>query len=370
MKNKIIHIRLKLRILFNLIFHKFATFLEVAVIPILLMGTLALAGFVLLESIEWYNVATKLEATEQIKAKNEIMRTLAQILGGAFVLTGLYFTAKNVFVSRRGQMTDRFKDALENLGETDNLLKRIGGIHALESIARDSPKDHWRIMEIFADFIRINTIDSSYTNSKSQILNEKRKPRADIQQVLEAIGRRNRAYLMGENRRLDLSGANLEGADLREANLEGVIFKGANLRRAILQKAHLKRADFSGANLENVNLNLADLTNTNFHQASLKNAQLRNAILKNTSFAMAQMQEASFENTYLYKVYLANAVLDEGSFENAYLKKCHFFDASLIRTSFEGAKITNPVELSEKQFKKATINNKTQLPKYFKKPII
>ncbi len=50
-------------------------------------------------------------------------------------------------------MTDRYTKAIEQLG-SDKLDVRIGGIYALERIARDSAKDHPTVMEVLTAFIR------------------------------------------------------------------------------------------------------------------------------------------------------------------------------------------------------------------------
>jgi hypothetical protein len=44
-------------------------------------------------------------------------------------------------LSREGQATDRYTKAIEQLG-SDKIDVRIGGIYALERVARDSPRDH------------------------------------------------------------------------------------------------------------------------------------------------------------------------------------------------------------------------------------
>ena len=363
LRKKLAHKQFKLGILYRIVLHHFLTLLEGAVIPLLLIGSLILVGFVLWQSKQWYAAAEHInELNLHIQAKNEIMRTLAQVLGGAFILTGLYFTAKNVFVSRRSQITDRFADALEKLSDTNNILKRIGGIHALESIARDSPGDHWRIMEIFTDFVRINTTDNAYLESQNSVPQEKQKPRADIQQILNAIGRRTRSHGIGESRCLDLTGANLSGADLRGANLEGANFRGTTLCGAILLEAHLRGANFSNANLKGANFNLADLKKANFHQANLEYAQLRKAFLNKTSFTMAHLEYASFEGTDLKGVYFLNAVLDSTSFEAAHLNGCHFSKASLKSTVLKGAAVSSPSGLTQTQVESAIVDKHTILP--------
>ena len=55
-------------------------------------------------------------------------------------------------------MTDRYTKAIEQLG-SDKLDVRIGGIYALERIARDSPRDHPTVMEVLSAFIRDHSHD-------------------------------------------------------------------------------------------------------------------------------------------------------------------------------------------------------------------
>ena len=56
-------------------------------------------------------------------------------------------------LSRDGQVTDRYAKAIEQLG-SEKLDVRIGGICALERVARDSARDHPAVMEMLAAFIR------------------------------------------------------------------------------------------------------------------------------------------------------------------------------------------------------------------------
>ena len=66
---------------------------------------------------------------------------------------GLFYTAFNYRLSRRGQVTDRFTIALERLGSTE-LYVRIGGVYALEHVMRDSADHHDDVIEVLIEFIR------------------------------------------------------------------------------------------------------------------------------------------------------------------------------------------------------------------------
>ena len=56
-------------------------------------------------------------------------------------------------LTEQGQVTDRYTKAIEQLGSKE-VDVCIGGIYALERIARDSARDHPTVMEVLAAFIR------------------------------------------------------------------------------------------------------------------------------------------------------------------------------------------------------------------------
>jgi len=68
----------------------------------------------------------------------------------------------------------------------------------------------------------------------------------------------------------DLWGANLRGADLRDANLEGANLRGADLRDANLEGANLRGAILWGAILRDANLEGANLRGANLRGADLR----------------------------------------------------------------------------------------------------
>jgi Pentapeptide repeats (8 copies) len=346
-------IAFRMRIVYTSVGQTVLASLERVIVPMLLASSFILIGVVLWKSWSWFALAGMIDVhshtKDRIMAENEIMRTLSQLFGGAFVLAGVYFTAKNIFLSRRGQTADRFSTAVENLGD-ENIMRRIGGIHALESIAIDSPRDHWRIMEIFAQYVRVTTTDHSYRAETAGSTC----PRIDVQQVLYAISRRNRGFKYGERRRLDLSGADIQGADLKGANLEGANLQRANLRHAILAQAHLKGANLDNANLEAASLVFSDLRNTIFYKATLERAQLRGAVIRKTSFVLANLRGASFDNTRITGALFVSALLQETSFVGAYLKHCEWHKAELSAAYLHNAIFYPPVHVGTSESQNTT----------------
>jgi hypothetical protein len=148
------------------------------------------------------------EATTREKLfdrENEARKTLAQILGGMFVLAGLYSSLQAFNLSREGQITDRFTKAIEQLGALDGTGKpklevRLGGIYSLERIARDSDRDGWVIMEVLTAYIREH---SSLIKEDGKKIQEApnmirtpagppivQPPNVDIQAILTILSRR------------------------------------------------------------------------------------------------------------------------------------------------------------------------------------
>ncbi len=245
----------------------------------LLMGLLLIGAmvFVLWKVPKWQLEGEKLQAERRIQLENDLRKTLAQIMGGAFVLLGGYLAwrrvtalERTVAVTQEGQITERFTRAIQLLGDRENLEVRLGGIYALERIAKDSPKDHWTIMEVLTAYVREQArwVGSSGTSLPP---NEIRPP-ADIQAIMTVIGRRNRAYEEGHERRLDLYAtdlrgvllldAHLENANLAETHLEGALLNGVHLEGAYLWKAHLEGAVLDGANLNGTFFISAHFKNT------------------------------------------------------------------------------------------------------------
>ena len=219
-----------------------------------------------------------------LQVAREAVRTQLLTLGaGVFAAGALIFTAGNFRLSRRtfelteqGQVTDRYTKAIEQLG-SGTVDVTIGGIYALERVARDSPRDHLTVMEVLAACIRENSrkdvpqpeLDTDAPGQDRPA----RAVRADIQAALTVIGRRDTTHDSGP--RIN----NLAGAYLARAHLVG-----ADLTRADLTGADLTDADLTGADLTGAGLAGADLTRAHLRGARLTDAYLRGARLTDASY--------------------------------------------------------------------------------------
>ena len=204
-------------------------------------------------------------------------------LGAGLLATGaLVFTARSLALSRAGQVTGRYAQALGQLGCEEHDV-RIGGIRALEQVARDSPRRHPAVMEVLVAFIRERSRQHWPPPHPGGQARE-RSPRPDVQAAITVVGRR---LAERDLRPLDLAGSDLTGADLTGADLTGALLADAVLARADLLAAKLVRADLSGADLGG-----ARLTGANLDGADLAGADLTDADLAGANLASAELTGA------------------------------------------------------------------------------
>lgn len=101
------------------------------------------------------------DPVEQARAEMYARDVYIKGIGGLAVIVtaiiswrNLKSTQKGVLVAEEKQVTERFAKAVEMLSDENSPHIRLGGIYALERIAKDSEKDHWQVMEILSAFIR------------------------------------------------------------------------------------------------------------------------------------------------------------------------------------------------------------------------
>jgi hypothetical protein len=285
---------------------------------------------------------------EALKVEDDTRKTVAQIVGGAVLLGGLIFTY-NTFrlqqdtyrLQQEGQFTDRFTKAITQIGD-EKLEIRLGGLYALERIAKDSPKDHWTVMEVLSAYVRGRT-----QNKKEITLT------TDIQTALDVIGRRKVEQDSKTDRinltETNLSSINLGGYNFNRANFNLTNLSDSNLDSIVLTDtrlvgANLSRANLSRANLYSAFLNLADLSEADLSEADLSEADLSRANLETA-------QNITFEQ-------LSKSIIDEATIlpKNLANKKSELIEISKITLE----KKTNRLkEIYNSNFNKNKNNNPT-----------
>jgi Pentapeptide repeats (8 copies) len=253
-------------------------------------------------------------------------------LGAGLLAAGaLLFTARNFALSREGQVTDRYTKAIEQLG-SDKLDVRIGGIYALERIARDSARDHPTVMEVLTAFIREHSREP--WSLPRPDAHPERSTRPDVQAAITVVGRRDRKR---ENRLVDISGASLIRAFLPSAYLRDAYLDGANLHGAALPWADLRGALLRGADLSNAHLDSAQLIGAHLSFAQLAGADLRNAVLTDANLIEARLPGAMLDNANLTGADLTRASLDGATLRGTDFTRGILHRADLTNADIGGA---------------------------------
>ena len=313
-----------------------------------------------------FDAEHQVAAEKDLRANRiQVITTIVQALGGIAVLIGIYFAwanlrttqeaqkdtqntqEKTLNIANEGQITERFTKAIDQLGATDNqgqprLELRLGGIYALEGIARESEEEHWPIMEVLTTYIRVHApVQKTPVDALGP----------DIQAILTVIGRRELRYEQGKNEILDLSNTNLAKADLSNAHLSNAHLSGANLNHANLPYAdlggaNLRYADLGGAHLRNadlggVHLNVANLRNADLGGANLRNADLGDAHLSHADLDGAHLSGADLSNVDLNYALLGGADLNNAPLPYADLSNADLNYAHLDGANLRGASLSN-----------------------------
>ena len=361
-----------------------------AVICVLIFGVIVYI-FGIRPNQQLEEAKVRLQPKEFLELKNNIRTALAQAIGGAILLIGLFFTwrnirateknveiaqqnirlsqdtaaknlaitqknleitqenirhtqentAKTIAISVEGQITDRFMRATEQLGNNQSLAMRLGGIYSLERIAHDSERDHWTVMEVLTAYVRHK---SQWKGNVETDQNEPAKLRSDVQAILTVLGRRNLEYEKTEAQTLSLIGADLRSGrfdkgyfgklDLTQAHLEGASLRGVVLEKAGFYGAYLSGANFAWAELKEADFTWAQFDDqTVLNHATMNKAKFNQARMVGTSLSFAKLDGANFSNADMERAQLSNASLESAILFGTNLKDAVLFNASLKQTT-------------------------------------
>jgi hypothetical protein len=151
----------------------------------------------------------------------------------------------------------------------------------------------------------------------------------DLGQAHLREGRLSGANLNGADLRLayfgraDLSGADLRGADLSATSLRRGYFAKARLEGTKLIGADLRRADFTGARLARADLSGAYLEAANLTGADLRGARLVGADLRLAAAVDADLRAADMTGSQVYGVSAWNVALDGATQRNLVITPAH-----------------------------------------------
>ena len=172
------------------------------------------------------------------------------------------------------------------------------------------------------------------------------------------------AYLKGA----DLKGIDLKGADIEKANLQDTInlpewvTKGLDIEGIFSQKQLINNIRNDFKNLSGANLNSADLRNTNLKGANLSYANLNSALINFANLLGADIEKANFKNVSNLPEWIKKGLDKDGT----------FFQKQFINSIKNGFKDLrganfNKADLRGADIERANFENTTNLPEWIKK---
>ena len=316
-----------------------------------------------------------LTARDEAEELGRVRTALLATVAGLIAIVGAVFTGLSYRLNRAGQITERFTRAIDQLGSHE-LDVRLGGIYALERIARDSVDDHPQVVEVLTAYVRehapwrpnrsqaatprsrdhaprtkeiaaIQAIERIATGADTHAAEPDDKPPAseerggiphlptDVQAAMSVLGRRDSSRDRPEAA-LDLANTDLRRVRLLgdRAHFDGALLYNSHLERAVLVEAHLESADLSRAHLEG-----ASLADVFLDDADLSGAHLEGVLLNVAHLNGADLTGAHLEGADLTAADLTGTTLSGAHLEGAVLVATHLDGAWLIGTRLKGAEM-------------------------------
>ncbi len=259
--------------------------------------------------------------------------TLIQAIGGLALLSGLYFTARNVFAVEQTRWTKTFSDAIDQLATVDEHGKplmhvRIGAITSLNRLSRDSPTDIPSIYSVLLQYVQQRSVRESEGTDLSDcefalaVLGElswKIPTNRYVRSLLSDVSLPNMMLMGLKSAKFHFQNALLSGARFGSSKLGDVtvdkgemescsfascelgllqltdcVGEGLSLSDALVRKIDLnvcvfQNSDFTHAILRNCELSDCDFTGSDFSHTNLRGATISNCILKNVLFYGADL---------------------------------------------------------------------------------
>jgi uncharacterized protein YjbI with pentapeptide repeats len=252
----------------------------------------------------------------------ELFKILLTVIGGLGVLYSLYLNFRKsksmekgillqgkaidkqsdqLELSRKSQIDERFKNAIEHLGsEKEPII--LGGIAELNQIARENPNNYAEVVfNIMTSFIRSSTdvykknADDFSPTIIQTIINYLFKSKDDEDNPYNGLkGNLSNCNLLS----IDIDNVNFSGFDLSFSlfpmTINDVDFSEANLAKSQFGISRIKSTNFSGANLHDSLFHLAEIKDSNFENASVLATNFLSTIFKDVNFDNCDFSSTKF----------------------------------------------------------------------------
>jgi uncharacterized protein YjbI with pentapeptide repeats len=297
-------------------------------------------------------------------------------------------------LARHGQIADRFSKAVEQIADV-SIDVRLGGLYALESVARQSPEDQETVKSVVAAFVRTHSSLSDArcaSTPPDRVVDPVfliRRPAEDMRAAIDLLADPVRTpdirtgpdarwtihfqdpkasappvdrYVVGRlwqpdtpAHPTDLSSTCLANMQLGGARLQNVVLEGSDVRGALLTQADLRGAK----------MGISDLGETHIEDADFSYSHMEGADLSGVTpvfddcppWAFHNPAAARFSHTDLSGADLGDAKLLGGDFTYAQLQGADLSFTSFERTDLQGATIASAVVRGTVDFEESDLSD-------------
>jgi hypothetical protein len=284
--------------------------------------------------LEW-DLGGRPSPADRAGAVNDIRNGLLQGLAGLGLVVGAVFTWRQLQVTRQGQAAERFTAAVTQVGDA-NLDVRLGGIYALELIARNSSADQQTVTDLLSAYVVRHggtTEDQRRQWPAARQVDDTQLRRCagdppaeplssaapDVHAAIRILARRRpRPREVLHLSRSGIAGARLQFARLAYADMHSSDLRSADLTGADLRAADLAKSNVSYANFDHADLADIDLRSVLAFQARFEGTDLRRADLARADLSQALMRDARLDRADLRGARLTGADLTGADLTGAF----------------------------------------------------
>ncbi|MUV04116.1 hypothetical protein GN157_10390 [Flavobacterium rakeshii] len=283
----------------------------------------------------------------------ELFKIILTVIGGLGVLYSLHLSyrravttekgidlqgkainkqSEQLELSRKSQIDERFKNAIEHLGsEKEPII--LGGVAELHQIAKENSKDYSEVvLNILLSYVRsiatvkLNSEDRNITIIQT-IINYvfKDKDKSPYEGLFGNLSYTNFKYI------------DINGIDLSKFNLKHCIFP-MEIQNVDLSEADLSYTVFQSSVIKGVNFESSKFYNSNFMFVEISDSNFKNADLNSSHLIHCKLSNSSLSCMEIYKTEFLLSYFEEMNFIEVDLLKVSFFGSSFKNCLFRGNK--------------------------------
>lgn len=325
--------------------------------------------------------------------KGELFKILLSIIGAIAVMFGLYVAYRRakamergvekqgesiqnqneqLKLSRKSQIDERFKNAIEHLGsEKEPVI--LGGIAELHQIAIENKDDYAEVVfNILCSYIRTTAnvydkkADDINHTAIQTIVNYLFKKSSDKNLYCDFEANLGHTNLLG----IDLNGCNLKKAKLSFCYLPSISdsnLQFSELSKSIFVVSKIIESNLLGSNLHGTIFQHCEIRNTSFDKINFAKSVFLGCEIEDSNFDNNTFSNVNFSASYIKNISLKNCSILSGTFYCAHLDKLDFSGLELFggcdfrAVSFNKVQFANVITSSNFRGVDESINKHPQL---------